>query len=281
MNRLINVRGKLLDLSNPVVMGILNITPDSFFDGGKYFLSSDAIRKRIDQIIEEGASIVDLGAYSSRPGADDISSSEEWNRLSRAFEIISKYYPDLIVSVDTFRSEIAHKSVENGGAAIINDISGGLLDANMFDTIAKLHVPYILMHMQGNPQNMQINPHYCDVMKEIVSFFSENVLKLRKLGVNDVILDPGFGFGKTVEHNYEVLNRLNEFNVFDLPLLVGISRKSMIYKPLNCTPANSLNGTTILNTISLSKGASILRVHDVREAVECIKLTGYCYKTNN
>ena len=271
-SKIINIKGKLCDLSHPVVMGILNITPDSFFDGGKYFSESDKIKARIDQILAEGGKIIDIGAYSSRPGADDVSEDEEYRRLARAFAVIAANYSDLTISVDTFRSGIARKAVLEFGADIINDISAGEIDKNMFTTVAELNVPYILMHMQGRPADMQDSPTYADVVEDIVLYLSRKVMELRQLGVKDIIIDPGFGFGKTLEQNYALLNRLEAFDVFELPLLVGISRKSMIYKLLNKTPQESLNGTTVLNTLALTKGASILRVHDVKEAVECVTI---------
>ncbi len=271
-SKIINIKGKLCDLSHPVVMGILNITPDSFFDGGKYFSESDKIKARIDQILTEGGKIIDIGAYSSRPGADDVSEDEEYRRLARAFDVIVANYSDLTISVDTFRSGIARKAVLEFGVDIINDISAGEIDKNMFTTVAELNVPYILMHMQGRPADMQDSPTYADVVEDIVLYLSRKVMELRQLGVKDIIIDPGFGFGKTLEQNYALLNRLEAFDVFELPLLVGISRKSMIYKLLNKTPQESLNGTTVLNTLALTKGASILRVHDVKEAVECVTI---------
>lgn len=271
-SKIINIKGKLCDLSHPVVMGILNITPDSFFDGGKYFSESDKIKARIDQILTEGGKIIDIGAYSSRPGADDVSEDEEYRRLARAFDVIAANYSDLTISVDTFRSSIARKAVLEFGVDIINDISASEIDKNMFTTVAELNVPYILMHMQGRPADMQDSPTYADVVEDIVLYLSRKVMELRRLGVKDIIIDPGFGFGKTLEQNYALLNRLEAFDVFELPLLVGISRKSMIYKLLNKTPQESLNGTTVLNTLALTKGASILRVHDVKEAVECVTI---------
>ena len=269
-SKIINIKGKLCDLSHPVVMGILNITPDSFFDGGKYFSESDKIKARIDQILTEGGKIIDIGAYSSRSGADDVSEDEEYRRLARAFDVIAANYSDLTISVDTFRSGIARKAVLEFGADIINDISAGEIDKNMFTTVAELNVPYILMHMQGRPADMQDSPTYADVVEDIVLYLSRKVMELRQLGVKDIIIDPGFG--KTLEQNYALLNRLEAFDVFELPLLVGISRKSMIYKLLNKTPQESLNGTTVLNTLALTKGASVLRVHDVKEAVECVTI---------
>ena len=267
----INANGKLMDLSEPQVMGILNVTPDSFYAGSRAETERD-ITQRIHQIVNEGASIIDIGAYSSRPNAQHISAEEEMSRLCTGLELIRKHYPEAIVSVDTFRADIARMCVEEYGVAIINDISAGNMDEQMFSTIARLGVPYIIMHMKGTPQNMQENPHYDNFLKEIFYYFSEKVQKLRDLGAKDIIIDPGFGFGKTIEHNYELMNHLEEFHLFELPLLVGISRKSMIYRLLGITPEEALNGTTALNTIALTKGAHILRVHDVKEAVETIRI---------
>lgn len=266
-----NVNGKLMDLSHPQVMGILNVTPDSFYAGSRQQTEKDIIN-RADQIVEEGASIIDIGAYSSRPQAENISPEEEMRRLRTGLEIINRHHPGSVVSVDTFRAEVARMCVEEYGAAIINDISAGEMDPQMFGTIARLGVPYIIMHMQGTPQNMQMNPHYDNLLKEVFFYFSEKVQKLRDLGVKDIILDPGFGFGKTLEHNYRLMNHLEEFSIFELPVLVGVSRKSMIYKLLGGTPDDALNGTTVLNTVSLLKGANILRVHDVKVAVETVQI---------
>ena len=267
----INVNGRLMDLSEPQVMGILNVTPDSFYAGSRSETEKD-ITRRLHQIIDEGASIIDIGGYSSRPNAEHISAEEEMNRLRNGLEIIRKHSPNAVVSVDTFRADVAKMCVEEYGVAIINDISAGQMDEQMFPTIAKLGVPYIIMHMKGTPQDMQVSPKYDHFLKEIYYYFSEKVQKLRDLGVKDIIIDPGFGFGKTLEHNYELMNHLEEFNLFELPLLVGVSRKSMIYKLLETTPEEALNGTTALHTIALLKGAHILRVHDVKEAVESIKI---------
>lgn len=267
----INCRGQLIDISTPAVMGIINITPDSFFIGSR-FNSEAAILERVGQIVDEGGSMVDVGAYSSRQGAENVSADIELARLLPALKVIRDRYPNLIVSVDTFRAEVAERVVTEGFADIINDISGGEMDGAMFDTVARLKVPYILMHMQGTPDTMQLNPTYRDVVADVSLWLSERVDKLRSMGVNDIIIDPGFGFGKTVEHNYSMLNRLDEFRLFQLPLLVGLSRKSMIYKVLDGDPEGSLNKTTTLNTVALLKGANILRVHDVKEAVECVKL---------
>jgi len=268
---LINCGGKLLDLSIPRVMGILNITPDSFYDGGKY-QNEIAITKRVKKIYEEGADIIDVGACSTRPGAIEISTNEEWLRLSKALEIIRALYSDVIISVDTFRSEIAKKAVTEFGTSIINDVSAGNADPKMFETIAALQVPYIIMHMQGNPHTMQLKPHYKDIINEIIGFLAKKSEELKKLGVNDIIADPGFGFGKTIEQNYQLLNHLSSLEILDLPILAGISRKSMIYKELNILPEEALLGTTILNTLALERGTDILRVHDVKEAKQTIQL---------
>lgn len=267
----INANGRLMDLSEPQVMGILNVTPDSFYAGSRG-VTERYILDRLEQITDEEASIVDIGAYSSRPGAQEVSVEEEMERLRAGLEVIREHRPDAIVSVDTFRADVAKMCVEEYGVAIINDISAGNMDASMFRTVAQLGVPYIIMHMQGTPQNMQTNPHYDNLLKEVFLYFAERVQKLRDLGVKDIIIDPGFGFGKTLEHNYELMNHLDEFRIFELPLLVGISRKSMIYKLLGTTPEEALNGTTVLNTLALMKGANILRVHDVKAAKEAITL---------
>lgn len=258
-------------MSRPAVMGIVNVTPDSFFDGGRY-TDRDAIRERLRAVLAEGADIVDVGACSTRPGAEQVSADEEWRRLSVFFDVQRAEFPDAIVSVDTYRSQIARRSVEECGAAIINDISGGGIDPDMFATAASLHVPYVLSHIQGIPENMQNNPQYDNLIQDICSFFSSKIAYLHQLGMHDIILDPGFGFGKTLEHNYQLMAQLGKLQIFDLPLLVGISRKSMIYKLLDTKPADCLNGTTVLNTIALLNGASIIRVHDVREAVECVRI---------
>ena len=267
----INVNGKLMDLSQPQVMGILNVTPDSFYAGSRGVAERDII-DRLRQMTDEGASIIDIGAYSSRPDADDVSTEEEMARLRHALNLVRQHQPDAVVSVDTFRADVARMCVEEYGVAMVNDISAGEMDDEMFPTIARLGVPYIAMHMKGTPQTMQINPQYEHFLKEIFYFFSEKVQKLRDLGVKDIIIDPGFGFGKTMEHNYQLMNHLEEFKLFGLPLLIGISRKSMIYKLLGTTPEEALNGTTVLNTIALQKGTHILRVHDVKAAVEAVKI---------
>lgn len=267
----INANGKLMDLSCPQVMGILNVTPDSFYAGSRQQTEME-ISRRVLQIVEEGASIIDIGAYSSRPQAEHITPEEEMRRLRAGLEIIRRLHPGSVISVDTFRADVARMCVEEYGVAIINDISAGEMDKEMFHTVARLGVPYIMMHMQGTPQDMQMNPHYDNLLKEIFFYFAERVQKLRDLGVKDIILDPGFGFGKTLEHNYQLMNHLEEFSIFELPLLVGVSRKSMIYKLLGGTPEDALNGTTVLHTLSLMKGADILRVHDVKAAIETIKI---------
>ena len=265
--------GNLIDLTTPLVMGILNITPDSFYDGGR-FDSLDKAVAHTAEMLAEGASIIDIGACSTRPGADEITADEELKRLIPIITEIRKSFPSAILSVDTFRAVVAEKVVYTIGDCIINDISGGTLDNHMFETVARLKVPYVLMHIQGTPQTMQKNPTYENVTKEVIKHLSEGVFRLHEMGVCDVIIDPGFGFGKTVEHNYELLNNLEYFSIFDLPILVGISRKSMINKVLHITPDEALNGTTVLNTIALMKGANLLRVHDVKEAVEAVKLVG-------
>jgi dihydropteroate synthase len=276
----ISCGGKLLNLSNPVVMGIVNVTPDSFY-GRSRSLSVDDARASVFSMVEAGATIIDVGAYSSRPGAKKVGLNEELERLNPVFKILRKDFPDTIFSVDTFRAEVAARMVEEFGVNIVNDISGGELDDRMFETVARLHVPYVLMHMKGSPETMQQDPAYDNVERELFLYFSEKLKKLSLLGVNDVILDPGFGFGKTLDHNFELLARLNDFRVFDLPILAGFSRKSMVYKLLETTPEGALNGTTVLNTIALLKGVSILRVHDVKEAMETIKIMEQYKKYRN
>jgi len=268
----INCKGKLIDFSTPRVMGILNITPDSFFDGGSYKNESDILSK-VEKMLTEGATFIDVGAYSSRPGATHVSEKEELQRIVPVVQLLVENFKDIIISVDTFRSAVAQKTIE-AGAAIINDISGGKMDSEMFKTVAKLQVPYIIMHMLGTPQNMQQNPQYDDVTKEVISFFAEQLFNLHQLKVNDVLIDVGFGFGKTIEHNYELLKNLDLFQNLNAPILAGISRKSMLYKPLELTPKTALNATTSANTIALLNGANILRVHDVKEAMEAIKIVG-------
>jgi dihydropteroate synthase len=266
----INCNGKLVDLSTPKVMGILNVTPNSFYDGGKH-KNINTIIHQVDKMLSDGATFIDIGAYSSKPTADFVSEADEINRLNFVLKEIVNTFPNIILSVDTFRANVAKIAVENG-VAIVNDISAGLLDENMLPTVADLKVPYIMMHMRGNPQTMQTLTDYNDIVKEMIFYFSERVAKARSFGISDIIIDPGFGFAKTLEQNYEVLNKLELFSLLDLPLLAGISRKSMIYKVLEKTAKDALNGTTVLNTIAVQKGAKILRVHDVKEAVECIKL---------
>ncbi|MFI8379423.1 dihydropteroate synthase [Leeuwenhoekiella sp. NPDC079379] len=266
----INCKGTLIDLSKPKVMGILNVTPDSFFDGGNYF-SDSKLLNQTEKMLKEGATFIDVGAYSSRPGATDISVDEEQKRLLPVIESILKHFPATLISIDTFRAEVARKAID-AGAAIINDISAGMLDEQMLTTIADLQVPYIMMHMKGTPQTMAGLAHYDDVLTEVLFYLSERVVAARELGINDLILDPGFGFAKTSTHNFELLNNAEKFEITGLPFLIGISRKGMIYKTLDISAAEALNGTTVLNTIALQKGASILRVHDVREAMQAIKL---------
>jgi dihydropteroate synthase len=266
----INARGRLMDLSSPQVMGIINLTPDSFFADSRKPAIADALQQA-GQMLSDGASMLDLGAYSSRPGAANISVQEETERLLPVVEAILKAYPDAVLSIDTFRSAVAEAAIK-AGAHMINDISGGQLDADMFATIAQLQVPYILMHMKGTPQNMVQQAQYQDVFSEVYDYLAQRYEELRSLGVHDVIIDPGFGFAKTAEHSYTLINRLQELGRLQLPVLVGISRKRMIYGVLGTTAAEALNGTTVLNTIALTKGANILRVHDVKEAVQAVKL---------
>lgn len=266
----INCNGKLIDLSTPKVMGILNITPDSFYDGGK-FNSTNTIISQVEKMLSEGATFIDIGAYSSRPGAKNITEEEELSRIVPTVDLLIKEFSNILISIDTFRSNIAQQCITKG-ACIINDISAGNMDPNMFATVAKLQVPYIIMHMQGTPQNMQKDPVYNDIIRETLFHFSKKIKDLRNLGVNDIITDVGFGFGKTLEHNYKLLNNLELFSHLNTPNLVGVSRKSMLYKPLNIEPKDALNATTTANTIALLKGANILRVHDVKEAVEAIKI---------
>lgn len=271
LTKYLNVNGQLLDLSVPQVMGILNVTPDSFYSGSRMQTEAD-IAARARQILDEGASIIDIGAYSSRPQAEHISPEEEIKRLRVGLEIVNRNHPGAVVSVDTFRAQVAEYCVKEHGVAIINDIAAGEMDAQMFETVAQLGVPYIMMHMQGTPQSMQREPHYENLLREVFLYFARKVQQLRNLGVKDIVIDPGFGFGKTLEHNYELMAHLEEFSIFELPLLAGVSRKSMIYSLLGGTPQDALNGTTVLDTIALMKGADILRVHDVREAVETVTI---------
>jgi dihydropteroate synthase len=263
----LNCRGKLIDLSRPAIMGILNVTSDSFYDGGKY-LDAKSVSQRVSLMVSEGADIIDIGAMSTRPGSIPIPEDLEIKRLSESIEIIRKQFPDIPVSVDTFRPSVARKIFQEFDADIINDITAGGQSEEMFDLIAELKVPYIIMHMQGDPQNMQKNPVYKDVVDEVLLFLAEKTYRLRKAGVNDIVIDPGFGFGKTVDHNYRLLSQLNVFRALELPILTGLSRKSMIYRFLNTDPENALNGTTALNMFALNQGSNILRVHDVKEAVE-------------
>lgn len=267
----INVNGQLMDLSQPRVMGILNITPDSFYADSRKQTEKDIIA-RIHQILDEGGDFIDIGAYSSRPDASDVSPKEEMERLKYGLEILRNECPEAVVSVDTFRADVAKMCVEEYGAALINDIAAGQMDPEMFSTIARLKVPYIMMHMQGTPQNMQKNPHYDNPVKEIILYFAEKIEKLRASGVKDLIIDPGFGFGKTLAHNYEILDKLEELQMFQLPILIGVSRKSMVYKLLGGGPEDALNGTTALHAIALMKGARILRVHDVKAATETVRI---------
>lgn len=270
-SKTINIKGQLLSLDEPQVMGILNVTPDSFYAGSRKQTEA-AIIDRIEMILREGASIIDVGGYSSRPDAAEVSETEEMQRLEMALQPLLQHYPDVVVSVDTFRSSVARQCVEKYGVAMINDISGGELDERMFDTVAQLRVPYIMMHMRGTPQTMQQQTDYEDVTADLLKYFSQKLERLFRLGVNDVILDPGFGFSKTLTQNYELMQHLGDFRIFGLPLLVGVSRKSMIYKLLETTPEESLNGTTVLHTYALLQGADILRVHDVRAAKEAIRI---------
>jgi dihydropteroate synthase len=266
----INCKGQLIDLSTPKVMGILNITPNSFFDGGK-FKTETEILKQVEKMLTDGATFIDIGAYSSKPSAELVSEVEELNRILPVVKSISTHFPEAILSIDTFRSEITKICIENG-ASIINDISAGNLDPKMLETIAEYKVPYIMMHMRGTPQTMQTMTNYDNVVQELLFYFSEKIAKARSYGIDDLILDPGFGFAKTLEQNYEILQKLELFEITELPLLAGFSRKSMIYKTLESNAEQALNGTTVLNTIALTKGAKILRVHDVKEAVECVSL---------
>lgn len=265
----INLNGILTDLSVPQVMGILNVTPDSFYAGSRKQTEAE-IAARACEILEQGGSIIDVGAYSSRPNATHISEEEEMERLRRGLQIIGKECPGAVVSVDTFRADVARMCVEEYGVAMINDIAAGEMDERMFPMAARLGVPYIIMHMQGTPQNMQQQPHYENVVKEVICYFARKVQQLRELGVKDIIVDPGFGFGKTLEHNYQLLDHLDDFSVLGQPLLVGVSRKSMIYRLLGGGPEDALNGTTAVHTVALMKGADILRVHDVREACQAV-----------
>jgi len=266
----INCKGKLIDLNSPKVMGILNITPDSFFDGGK-FQHEKTIISQVEKMLLNGATFIDVGAYSSRPGAKHISEEEELNRILPVMDLLISKFPDILISIDTFRSKVAEQCIALG-ASLINDISAGSLDKDMFNTVAKLQVPYIIMHMQGTPRTMQKKPTYENVVKDVLFYFSKKISELRNLGVNNIITDVGFGFGKNLEHNYELLNNLDLLKNLEVPTLVGVSRKSMLFKPLGISPNDALNATTSANTIALLKGANILRVHDVKEAVEAVKI---------
>lgn len=271
MNKSVNIGGKLLQLDTPIVMGIVNITPDSFYSGSRKETLNDAI-KQAEQILEDGGTIIDIGGQSTASTSSMLDASEELKRISPIIREIRKTFPNAILSIDTFYSEVAKAAVEEFGVNIINDISGGQIDDMMFETVAKLNVPYILMHMRGTPQTMQQLTNYNNLLKDIFYYFSQKVSQLNQLGANDIIIDPGFGFSKTVEQNYKLMANLKYFDIFELPLMVGISRKTMIYKLLDTTPSESLNGTTALNTFALNSGANILRVHDVKQAVECIKI---------
>jgi dihydropteroate synthase len=279
MIKQINFSGRLLSLKQPLVMGILNVTADSFFDGGRY-LTDDALLRRADQILYEGADILDIGAMSTRPGAEDIPERTEIERIARAVRLVREHFPQAVISVDTWRSSVAETACKNG-ADMINDVSGGTFDGKMIQTVGKLQMPYCLMHTPAKPDKMQQHTQYEDILKDILCFFGTQLEKLQKAGVHDIIIDPGFGFGKTLEQNYFVLQNLDAFKCFGLPILVGISRKSMICKLIGCTPEQALNGTAVLNTIALMKGTHILRVHDVREAVETRKIVAATITAQN
>lgn len=269
-NKTLNIRGRLLDLSTPKVMGVLNVTPDSFYDGGRY-TAKEALLNQVEKMLDEGATFIDVGAYSSRPGAEDIPQGEELKRAIRAINLIIKKFPQTVISIDTFRSDVAYAAIQEG-ASLINDISSGELDPNMFETAANLQVPYIAMHMRGNPMNMNKLSSYQNLIKEIADHFHRKIYVLQQHGIKDVIIDPGFGFAKTVQQNFDLLNNLDYFKILGKPIMAGLSRKSMIWKTLTIDPDAALNGTTALNTIALLKGVNILRVHDVKEAVETVKL---------
>ena len=272
----LNIKGRILDLSRPKVMGVINVTPDSFYDGSR-FINEDSIILQADKLVNEGVDILDIGGYSSRPGAQEISIEEEIQRVYQSIQLIKKSHPGTPISVDTFRADVAKKAVE-AGAVLVNDISGGTLDEDMFKMMANLRVPYIMMHMRGTPQNMQSLTQYDNILEEMIDFFRTRIETLQNLGVYDVVIDPGFGFAKTLEQNYYLLNHLTAFEILGRPILAGLSRKSMIYKQLGITPQDALNGTTVLNTIALQKGASILRVHDVKQAKEAIQLVACLVK---
>jgi len=267
----IYINNSLIDFSSPLVMGILNLTPDSFYDGGSY-LDLDEVKRRIEKILHENGDIIDLGAYSSRPGAEHISVEEELKRLLPAVKLINEFFPNVLISVDTFRASIVEDIFKIHGEFIVNDISGGTMDDKMYETVARLNLPYIMMHIKGTPQNMQANPTYENVVEEVYTFFEERVAKLASLGHEKIILDPGFGFGKTLEHNYDILRNMDRYKALDFPILVGVSRKSMVCKVLKCNPPKALSGTIALNTLSLQMGADILRVHDVKDGVETVKI---------
>lgn len=272
MNHLsINIKGSLRHFHKPWVMGILNVTPDSFFAESRT-IETDDIRRRVDDLISQGADIIDIGGYSSRPGAPEVSADEEYSRLARGLEAIRKYHPDTLISVDTFRADVARRCVSDWEADIINDISGGNLDAEMWPTVAELQVPYILMHMRGTPSSMQSLCDYNDVTADVIRDLAFKIDAMHQLGIADIIVDPGFGFAKDINQNYQLMAELAQFKQLNTPLLVGISRKSMIYRPLDITPQTAINGTTVLNTFALLHGANILRVHDVKEAVEAVKI---------
>jgi dihydropteroate synthase len=266
----INCKGQIIDLTTPKIMGILNITPNSFYDGGKYSLEKNAISK-VDKMLKEGATFIDIGAYSSKPNAEFVSEEEELKRIIPVVKTLIKEFPETLLSIDTFRSSVAQECINNG-AALINDISAGNLDEKMIEVIASNNVPYIMMHLRGTPQTMQNQTNYENLIKEMILYFSDKISKARNLGIHDLIIDPGFGFSKTTDQNFEILSNLELFKMLDLPILTGISRKSMIYKTLDTNPEEALNGTTVLNTIAITKGANIIRVHDVKEAIECVKL---------
>jgi len=274
----INCKGRLIDLSTPKVMGILNCTPDSFFDGGKYSNETQLLQQA-EKMLADGADFIDIGAYSSKPNAEFVTEEEEVARMVPAVELVMKHFPDVLISVDTFRAAVA-KAAVNSGAAIVNDIAAGMLDDKMLETVGQLKVPYIMMHMRGTPKTMVKLTQYDDIVQEMLLYFSERIEAARQHGIDDIIVDPGFGFAKTLDQNYEVLNKMELFNMTGLPILAGMSRKSMLYKLLNITPQEALNGTTVLNTIALQKGAKILRVHDVKEAVETVRIVKQLGITN-
>lgn len=272
----INCKGQLIDLSLPKIMGILNLTPDSFYEGSR-MKDEKSLLEKAEKMLKEGADFIDVGGYSSRPGADPVSTEEEVKRLIPAVELLVKNFPKILISADTFRSEVADKSIQ-AGAAMINDIAAGNLDEKMMETVARHQVPYIMMHMKGTPDTMRSLNNYEDMLQEILYYFSEKIKLAREFGINDLIIDPGFGFAKNIQQNFELLDKAELFQTLESPILIGISRKSMIYKSLGCTPAEALNGTSVLNTIALQKGANILRVHDIKEAVECVKLVAHLKK---